>query len=85
LHTKLASFSYSLYLVHFPMMLLIIAIVQEYVGIEFLQQPTTESYLYFTLIVIFLCLYGYLFALITEKHTFKLVTLLRRIIVSGKY
>lgn len=83
-HIKLASFSYSLYLVHFPMMLFIIAIVQEYLGVGFLLQPSVKSYTYFSLVVSVLYLYGFLFSLVTEKHTLKLVTFLRSVIFYEK-
>jgi len=79
LHAKLASFSYSLYMVHFPLLILIVAVVEDKFGIGFVQQPSTKSYLYFAVIVVALYLYGFLFSLATEKHTFKLVTLLRRV------
>lgn len=84
IHLNLASFSYSLYLVHFPAMLLIVAVVKEKLGIGFLLQPTYGTYFYYICIVIFLYGYGYLFSLFTEKHTYKLVGFLRAIFLVKK-
>ena len=84
LHKKLASFSYSLYLVHFAAMLLIISMIRDVFGIKFLQQPNLDSYMYFVLVFIALYFYGYLFSLLTERYTFNLVMLLNRIFVLKK-
>lgn len=79
MHAKIADFSYSLYLSHFPMMLLIVAIAQQTLGIEFLQKPYWKTNIYFVIIIILLYLYAYLFSLITEKHTYKCVIFLRSV------
>lgn len=79
IHKKLASFSYSLYLVHFPAMLFVIAYAKQVIFIGFLQQPSMGSFLYFLMIVIFLYLYSYIFYYFTERHTYKLVSLLNGI------
>ena len=77
LNDKLASFSYSLYLTHFPLLVLIVALVEQYLGIKFLQQPSATSYTYFLVVSVVIYLYSYLFSLITEKHTYKLIKFLR--------
>ncbi|WP_347989906.1 acyltransferase family protein [Methylomonas sp. AM2-LC] len=79
LHTKLAGFSYSLYLVHFPAMVFLVAASHQLLNSGFLLQPSFKAYSYFMLCVVVLCVYGYLFSLVTEKHTFKLVKLLKSI------
>jgi peptidoglycan/LPS O-acetylase OafA/YrhL len=78
LHARLASFSYSLYLVHFPAMVLIIAIFNKIFRVGILLQPDQSSILYFVFVVVVLYLYAYLFSLLTEKHTFKLIGILRK-------
>ncbi len=84
-HTKFASFSYSLYLVHFPLMVLLVAVSNQCFNINFLQQPSFSVLLYFVVMSLTLFLFAYLFSLFTEKHTFKLVTQLRKVFLSGKY
>jgi peptidoglycan/LPS O-acetylase OafA/YrhL len=79
LHSKLAGFSYSLYLVHFPAMVFLVAAGNELLANGFLLQPSFKAYSFFMLCVAVLCVYGYLFSLVTEKHTYKLVKLLKSI------
>ncbi len=81
LNEKLASFSYSLYLIHYPLMFLVVALVEKYLDIKSFQQPSLMAYLYFAVVSIILYLFSYLFSLITEKHTYKLIKLLRLIIL----
>jgi peptidoglycan/LPS O-acetylase OafA/YrhL len=70
----LASFSFSLYLIHFPLMLFMLAILsdlQYFSEISFGYSPTNLMglALYF-LLIIFVCLFSYIFSLFTEKKTY---------------
>jgi len=81
LHIKLASFSYSLYLVHFPMMIFMAATFQEFLKFELLKlQPSSISYLLFFIFIFLLYSYAYLFSLMTEKHTFTIINIFKRVI-----
>lgn len=85
MHVKLASFSYSLYIVHFPMMVLIVACLKDIIGVGFLQQPCTDAYLYFSTLVIVLYIYAFIFSLATEIHTYKLIRFFRRTFMPKKF
>jgi len=70
----LASFSFSLYLLHFPIMLIILAVLSQYqifAGISIGYSPTNLIGLaiYFSLII-FVCFFSYIFSLFTEKKTY---------------
>ena len=69
LHAKLASFSYSLYLVHLPMMLFAVAALHDLFGLGFQLQPTFLNLLASTALLAFLCAYAWAFSLLTEAHT----------------
>ncbi len=45
-HRVLASFSYTVYLVHFPAMVFVAAFLKEFFNIEFSRQPTTDVIIY---------------------------------------
>lgn len=69
LHKWLADFTYSLYLCHFPLLLLVIAALKDLYGYSFIQQPDGFQQLYFFGLVGLMYVYGYIFSLITERHT----------------
>jgi peptidoglycan/LPS O-acetylase OafA/YrhL len=69
IHRRLADFSYSTYLVHFPMLVFITALLAQTWRIEFLLEPTVWSFGYLLVVTSTLCLYSYLFAYVTERHT----------------
>ncbi len=74
INKSLASFSFSLYLLHFPIMLLILAILSQFqifAGISIGYSPTSLIGLaiYFSLII-FICFFSYIFSLFTEKKTY---------------
>ncbi len=65
----LAEFSYTTYLVHFPMVLFIVAIGYQVFGLEFQVQPTTLGLLYLLGINVAVYLYCFAFSVLTERHT----------------
>lgn len=69
IHRKLAGFSYSLYLVHFPMMVFAVAALHDTFGIQFQSQPNTGGICYFAVLVAALCGYAFGFSTLTENHT----------------
>jgi peptidoglycan/LPS O-acetylase OafA/YrhL len=69
IHRILASFSYTVYLVHFPAMVFVAAFLKEFFDIEFSRQPTTDVIIYIGALVTILYGYAWLFAYLTEAHT----------------
>jgi len=69
LHEKLADFSYSTYLFHFPAMLFMTAVVYQVFGLKFQVQPQIYGILYFVLLSIIVYLYCFVLSFITERHT----------------
>lgn len=69
LHHRAADFSYTMYLLHFPAMLFIVAAANHLSGWPFLMEPSLVSVAYLLALVIVLYVLGYLFSLVTERHT----------------
>jgi peptidoglycan/LPS O-acetylase OafA/YrhL len=71
LHRALASFSYTVYLVHFPAMVFAAAVLKEIFGIGFLSQPegTVNAMIYLGALLIILYGYAWIFAAFTESYT----------------
>lgn len=69
LHRRLADFSYTTYLFHFPALLLLVAGSYQVFGIDFPQQPGAASMAYLAACVVLV--YGYCFAawLLIERRT----------------
>ncbi len=68
-HRRMAGFSYTTYLVHFPLMVLTTAFLHDDFGTRFGQQPALLSGAYLLAMIIFLYLYSYVFAQWTEGKT----------------
>lgn len=68
----MADFSYSLYLIHFPLLLLGIAILNKYLGIDIQSDPSLERMAIFLLIIFSIYVFSYIFASLTEKNTKKI-------------
>ena len=68
-HKRMADFSYTIYLLHVPLMVFITAMLAGNFGVRFLVEPNINSLLIccIILISIYLALYG--FSQITEKYT----------------
>ncbi len=68
-HEFFAKFSYSLYLSHFPMMVLIFAIAHDRFGLPFMQQVDGGANLLMLLLLAALLLYAFVFYLLFERRT----------------
>lgn len=72
---KLAVFSYTLYLTHYPLIYLI-----NYLGISKFEKPTWYAFGVYMAIVIFCTITAYLIYLVSEKHTAKVKIWIKKII-----
>lgn len=68
----MADFSYSLYLIHFPLLLLSIAILNKYLGVNIQSNPSLERMTLFLLIIVCIYLFSFAFSFLTEKNTKKI-------------
>ena len=66
---RLASFSYSVYLVHFPTMVLAAAVLKDVFGISFSRPPSAATLLYMAALLVIIYGYAWTFGSITEAHT----------------
>lgn len=64
-----ADFSYSLYLIHYPVIILIATYCSKRFDYGFNVAPNLTSILYFTILVLFSTIMAYLFSLLTEKNS----------------
>ncbi|MEX8495301.1 acyltransferase family protein [Sphaerotilus sp.] len=68
-HARMADFSYTTYLCHFPAMLLLIAIAYQWAGLPFQLQPDMRGMVYLAGLSAVLLAYCQAFAWLTERHT----------------
>jgi peptidoglycan/LPS O-acetylase OafA/YrhL len=68
-HARMADFSYTTYLCHFPAMLLLIAVAFQCVGLPFQQQPDARGLACLVGLSALLLAYCRAFAWLTERHT----------------
>lgn len=69
LHKFMADFSYTIYLMHVPLLLLITAILSSNYGVPFSVEPTFKVLLFLAVLILLIYLALYLFSLLTEKFT----------------
>ena len=69
LHRALASFSYTVYLVHFPALIFFAAMMKDVFNIGFLQQPSMTAIIYAGALVAIIYGYAWIFAVFTEART----------------
>jgi peptidoglycan/LPS O-acetylase OafA/YrhL len=69
LHRTLASFSYTLYLLHFPAMVFMAAFMNAVFGIGYLRQPNLTTIVYGGALLTMVYGYAWIFAGFTEAHT----------------
>jgi len=69
LHSALASFSYTIYLVHYPAMVFLAAFMKDVLDIGFVRQPTVATMIYAGALLTILYAYAWAFASFTEAHT----------------
>lgn len=77
---KLADFSYTLYLFHFPFVLLLISILNSCHIDVIKKQPVFSTYIIFTFFIIAVYFYSYLMSLVFEKNTYKIRNRLEQIL-----
>jgi peptidoglycan/LPS O-acetylase OafA/YrhL len=84
--SRLASFSYTLYLIHYPVMLIIIALTARLFGLDLMQGFAPASALgigIYVSIFVLVMIVSWLFAAVTEAHTAKVRYWLRQKIETG--
>ncbi|MES2091143.1 MAG: hypothetical protein V4532_14360 [Pseudomonadota bacterium] len=69
LHQRLAGFSYTTYLCHFPLMLFLTSVGDQVFGLPFQVQPGVYGLSYFLGLSIILYLWCYMLSTVTESHT----------------
>lgn len=79
MHSAIADFSFSLYLLHFPMLVLLCAMSQAWLGIGLSMQPNNWLPLIFmTVVIVILYVYAWAISLVTERYTALVRELLTR-------
>jgi peptidoglycan/LPS O-acetylase OafA/YrhL len=68
-HRDFASFSYTVYLVHFPALVFVAAMMKDVFHIGFLRQPSVGTLAYAMALLLILYGYAWIFAAVTEAHT----------------
>jgi peptidoglycan/LPS O-acetylase OafA/YrhL len=68
-HKHMADFSYTIYLMHVPLLVFITAILSSNYGVSFFVQPASQVFLYSAAIVPVIYIALYLFSLLTERFT----------------
>ena len=74
----LSNFSYSVYLFHFPFLLLMISIVNKADGSGILGQPAWNSFLGAAAMLVAIYIYSYVMSLISERYTSKIRKVLKQ-------
>lgn len=69
LHHVLADFSYTLYLVHFPMLIFLMAVLHDMFSVKLLAQPDMAGLARLGALCGGLVAYAFVFAWFTERHT----------------
>jgi peptidoglycan/LPS O-acetylase OafA/YrhL len=69
LHRTLATFSYTVYLVHFPAMMFAAAMMKDVFDVGFSRQPSVAALVYAGALLTILYGYAWIFATFTEAHT----------------
>jgi len=69
INERLAAFSYTTYLCHFPVVMLLVSVGFQWFGLDLQVQPTVYGVAYFFGLCITIFAYCFLFSLVTERHT----------------
>jgi len=77
-HKWAAGFSYTMYLVHFPIFLFLGAAASQFLGWPILSSPSWAAWGRIIVMICALYTIGYLFYLVTEKHTDRVRAVLKR-------
>ncbi|BDT73274.1 hypothetical protein os4_28220 [Comamonadaceae bacterium OS-4] len=81
----LAEFSYSTYLIHFPVLLLIVAFCFQVFDLKFQVQPSSLGFIYMTALTFLVYVVCYFFAWLTERHTHIIRKKLDRLLVQSSH
>ena len=84
INEKLAAFSYSTYLVHFPLIMLLLTCIKNTMHTGIRSEPGTAGFLIFILVFITVIIYSYLIAVVSEFRTDKFRDFLKRTILRKK-
>jgi peptidoglycan/LPS O-acetylase OafA/YrhL len=66
---SMADFSYTIYLLHVPLLVFIVAVLGGYYGVSFLGEPNPKEIVISIIVLIFTYSSLYGFSLVTERHT----------------
>jgi peptidoglycan/LPS O-acetylase OafA/YrhL len=84
INRHLADFSYSLYLIHFPIMLLVLALLHRWLGLEGIANgysPTSvEGLMIYGFIMLFIYGLAWSFSRLTEAQTFRVRRALKTVL-----
>lgn len=72
INSLIASFSYSLYLVHLPLAIFTVAVLSRFQIIAVQMQPVPITFVMFFFILIVIYIYSFCFSTITENNTSRL-------------
>jgi peptidoglycan/LPS O-acetylase OafA/YrhL len=79
-----AAFSYTLYLVHFPAIVLCACVLSDVAGLPFLQQPSIASFAYFAGLLAFVIAYAWCFSQLTERYTPRVRSAISRLVLARR-
>lgn len=83
IHEYLSEFSYSLYLTHFPIMILLVAFNYQVFNVKFKLQPSLFSVAYVTFTIFMLYIVAFIFSRVTESHTHQVKKILHNKFIGG--
>lgn len=83
-HKHMADFSYTIYLMHVPLLVFITAILSSNYGVSFFVQPTLQVFIFSVAIILAIYIALYLFSLLTERNTPFVKAYLVRLISSAR-
>jgi peptidoglycan/LPS O-acetylase OafA/YrhL len=72
----LANFSFSMYAIQMPILIMLIALLNDTFGIKYMRQPDIKGMMYFCVVVILIYIISYLFSRGTEKHSHAIRTMI---------
>jgi peptidoglycan/LPS O-acetylase OafA/YrhL len=84
IHRVFAEFSYTTYLVHLPILVFAVAVLNHFFSLPLYQQPTLVGFTQFGALLVFIYAYSYGFSKLTESHTAILREKLNRLYVTWR-
>ena len=83
-HNWLADFSFSLYVIHFPLMVFLVAILHDVHGVIFYVEPNAWSFVEMLFLVVMVYMVAWGFAKATESHYHSAGNIMREILMRYK-